>query len=85
MEETLKLKEEDIYKLDLDGEWLYLLDEKDINEIGEIPKKEKEILIKALKEVNIEISEESDVKEVNNFLKKTLGFGDIILNNIELS
>ena len=84
MEETLKLKEEDIYKLDLDGEWLYLLDEKDINEIGEIPKKEKEILIKALKEVNIEISEESDVKEVNNFLKKTLGFGDNSIKNLNL-
>ena len=85
LKEIIKLKEETIKKLDFDGETLFLLDENDINEIQEISNEEKKVLIKNLNTINLKINEESENKEVSQFLKTSLNFDDKSVQNFDLN
>jgi len=67
--EKLGLNKETSKKLDLDGETLFLLDEKDINEMDKLSKREKEEFIKVLKEIKINITDASNNSDVSEFLK----------------
>ena len=79
--EKLGLNKETTKKLDLDGETLFLLDEKDINEMDELSKREKEEFIKVLKEIKINITDASNNSDVSEFLKFNLGFEDKSIEN----
>ena len=79
----INLKKDTVEKLDLDGETLLLLDEKDINEINILSKQEKDELIKVLKEINIKITDKSNSSDIVKFLKLNLDFEDKSINDCQ--
>ena len=79
----INLKKDIAEKLDLDGETLLLLDEKDINEINILSEQEKDELIKVLKEINIKITDRSNNADIVKFLKLNLDFEDKSINDFK--
>ena len=79
----INLKKDIVEKLDMDGETLLFLDEKDINEINILSKQEKDGLIKVLKEINIKITDKSNSADIIKFLKLNLDFEDKSINDFK--
>ena len=73
-----------IKQLNLDGEILFSLDDKDIDEFDKIPKEKREKLKNILNKINFKINEESNKNDVKKFLKINLRFQNKTIENIDL-
>jgi len=88
----LNFSENSINELDLDGESLFILESKDIDEFTEISQEEKEKLKSALKELkqksepelDIKLTKESSAEDVAKFLKLKLNFSEKAIKELEL-
>ena len=89
----LKMSQESIDALGLDGESLYMLEGTEVDEFTELAQEEKDNLKKYLctikneessKTLEIKITKESNTEEVSKFLKEKLGFKDKSIEELSL-
>ena len=74
-----------ISKLEFDGETIFLLNEEDIKDLEDLSEKEKADLINILKEINIQITSNSNSEEVAKFLESTLCFNNEAIKELDLT
>ena len=91
LKQKLKINENGIKSLGLDGDSLLQIEESDIDGADDLNQEEKERLKKFLiefkeknQEKEIKITKESDVKDVAKFLKEKLKFSDKSIESLEL-
>ena len=99
LKEKLGFKDESIEKLDLDGESLFLLEEKDVDDIEDVSQEEKDklkLFLKAEKNIKngagpesepepeIILTKESNEEDVAKFLMKKLQFSENAVKELSL-
>ena len=84
LKSKLNFSEKSINELDLDGEALFILELKDIDEFTEISQEEKDIKQKSEPEIDIKLTKESSAEDVAKFLKFKLNFAEKSIKELEL-